>query len=46
MILWAKNTAEFTVSTTRNVKSKINYSYISKPILDRLGTPQRMTFAL
>ena len=46
MTQWAKNTTEFTVSVTRNVKSKTSYSYIPKPILDRLGTPRRITFAL
>ena len=46
MTTWAKDATEFTVSVTRNVKANTSYSYIPKPILDMLGTPRRITFAL
>ena len=46
MTSWAKDTTEFTVSVTRNVKAKTSFSYIPKPILDMLGTPSRITFVL
>ena len=46
MTMWAKDATEFSVSVTRNVKSKTSYSYIPKPILDRLGTPKRIMFVL
>ena len=46
MTQWAKDATEFTVSVTRNVKSKTSYSYIPKPILDMLSTPKRITFTI
>lgn len=46
MTSWPKDATEFTVSVTRNVKSKTSYSYIPKPILDMLDTPKRITFVL
>ena len=40
---WAK---EFTVSAARNAACKTSYSYIPKPVLDMLGSPRRITFAI
>lgn len=44
MTKWAKDATEFAVSVTRKNKLKTSYSYIPKPILDRLGTSKRITF--
>ena len=44
MTKWAKGATEFTVSVTRKDKLKTSSSYIPKPVLDRLGTPKRITF--
>ena len=46
MTKWAKDAKEFTVSVTRNVACKTSYSYIPKPVLDMLGSPKRITFAI
>ena len=46
MTKWAKDATEFTVSVTRKEKLMTSYSYIPKPILDKLGTPKRITFVL
>ena len=46
MTPWPKDTTEFTVSVTRNVKSRTSFSYIPKPILDMFGTPRRITFTV
>ncbi len=44
MTLWSKDAKEFTVSVIRNPARHTNYSYIPKPVLDRLGNPDRLTF--
>ena len=44
MTLWSKGAKEFTVSVIRNPARHTNYSYIPKPVLDRLGNPDRLTF--
>ena len=46
MTSWAKNTKEFTVSVIKNEKRRTSYSYIPKPILERLGTPDKLKFVI
>ena len=46
IIVWAKDTTGFTVSVTRNVKSKTSVIYMPKLILALFGTPSRITFVL
>lgn len=46
MTKWAQDTNEFTVSVMRNRRRKTNSSCIPKPILDRLGNPDRLKFTV
>ena len=46
MTTWAKNTKEFTVSVIKNEKCLTNYSYVPKPILERLGNPDKLKFVI
>ena len=46
MTTWAKDTKEFTVSVIKNEKRLTNYSYIPKPILERLGNPAKLKFVI
>ena len=41
---WRKDATEFTVSVIRNRQRQTNYSYIPKPVLDRLGNPDGLKF--
>ena len=41
---WRKGATEFTVSVIRNRQRQTNYSYIPKPVLDRLGNPDGLKF--
>ena len=44
MVTWRKGATEFTVSVIRNRQRQTNYSYIPKPVLDRLGNPDGLKF--
>lgn len=44
MAPWRKNATEFTVSIVRNPQRHTNYSYIPKPVLERLGNPDGLKF--
>ena len=46
MSRWRKDATEFTVSVIKNVACRTNYSYIPKPVLDMMGAPKRITFAI
>ena len=41
---WRNGATEFTVSVIRNRQRQTNYSYIPKPVLDRLGNPDGLKF--
>ena len=41
---WRKDATEFTVSVIRNRQRQTSYSYIPKPVLDRLGNPDGLKF--
>ena len=43
---WAKGTTEFTVGVTRNKQNNTRYSYIPKPVMELLGYPPRLKFAI
>ena len=43
---WAKGATEFTVGITRNKQNNTRYSYIPKPVLEWLGNPKRLKFAI
>ena len=44
MAIWRKDATEFTVSIIRNPQRHTNYSYIPKPVLERLGNPDGLKF--
>ncbi|MCE2508488.1 MAG: hypothetical protein J4G04_04195 [Nitrosopumilaceae archaeon] len=44
MVTWRKGATEFTVSIIRNPQRHTNYSYIPKPVLERLGNPDVLKF--
>lgn len=46
MTRWAKDATKFTVSVTRNVTARTNYSYIPRPVLRLLGDPKHLTFEI
>lgn len=46
MTRWKKDETEFNVSITKNEHSNTSYSYIPKPILEQLGTPNKLKFLL
>lgn len=41
---WPPGATEFKVSVIPNVRCQTNYSYIPKPVLERLGNPQKLKF--
>ena len=41
---WRKDATEFTVSVIRNRQRQTSYSYIPKPVLDKLGNPDGLKF--
>ena len=43
---WAKGATEFTVGITHNKQNDTRYSYIPKPVLEILGHPERLRFAI
>ena len=46
MTRWKKDETEFNVAITKNKSSNTSYSYIPKPILEQLGTPDMLKFLL
>ncbi len=41
---WRKDATEFTVSVIRNRQRQTSYSYIPKPVLNKLGNPDGLKF--
>ena len=39
---WSDDARDFTVSVIPNVKCDTSYSYIPKPILNKLGNPRKI----
>ena len=44
MTYWRKDATEFAVSIIRNPQRRTSYSYIPKPVLERLGNPDGLKF--
>ena len=42
----ARDVRDFTVSVIPNVKCDTSYSYIPKPILNKLGNPRKIRFSI
>lgn len=43
---WPAGTTDFAVSVVANVQADTSYSYIPKPILNKLGNPKRLVFSI
>ena len=43
---WPNDARDFTVSVIPNVKCDTSYSYIPKPILNKLGNPRKIRFSI
>lgn len=41
---WRRDATEFAVSIIRNPRRRTSYSYIPKPVLERLGNPDGLKF--
>ena len=46
MTVWPKDAKEFTVSVIHNRQRRTSYSYIPKPILQMLGSPDGLKFTV
>ena len=43
---WSEETTDFAVSVVANIQADTSYSYISKPILNKLGNLKRLIFPI
>lgn len=43
---WPDGTTDFTISVVANVRADTSYSYIPKPVLNKLGNPKRLIFSI
>lgn len=46
MTVWPDGSKEFTVSVIRNRQRRTSYSYIPKPVLNKLGNPDGLKFII
>ena len=46
MTKWSPKATDFTVAVTTNAQAGTKYSNIPKPVLVKLGNPDRITFSI